>query len=260
MIRFLFVISTGRSGSHYLSEVFKHVAGCASFHEPWPTLNDAPMRAYLRGDPQPLRTLMPGKLAAMERERAGEPVYVETNHAFIKGFGWLLPEFIPESEMGVIVLRRGREALLDSLQRVHCSPFNVWGHRWIITPAADPGLVALPAGFSHPLARFYVYRTLETVLFRPLRVLSRGRYRKPAVVRRYERALLAWYLEQTEALTERYRARFPGVRMVETDLAELNDPAGLARLLEAFGLQALPSLAEQLGQRTNLKLEASRQP
>ncbi len=46
-VDYIFSINTGRSGSHYLSNIFNHVTGCCSFHEPYPYCRDKVMRKYL---------------------------------------------------------------------------------------------------------------------------------------------------------------------------------------------------------------------
>lgn len=252
MIRYIFSINTGRSGSHYLSEVFKHVEGCVSEHEPKPKMNAEAMQEYLAGRPRKLERLMQPKIEAIEAAR-GDQIYVETNHCYIKGFGWLMPKYIPQKRLGVIILRRDPAKIRQSFTRVLCSPFLKSGDNWIITPAAKQTLVPLPEGFSFPVMRFHAYRLLSRTLGRPgvVRRLSGGRMNLLPMVRRYERSLLDWYIAETDARAELYKRTFPNITYVEADLDELNTIEGVTAMLEPFGLRPKPSLAEVVGRATN---------
>ncbi|MCK0538742.1 hypothetical protein [Alcanivorax quisquiliarum] len=86
-IKYVFCIGTGRNGTNYLKQILSSTEGCVAEHEPAPRCNREPMRRFLNDDPGAMKKLMPRKLAQIATSRAGAKVYVETNHAFIKGFG-----------------------------------------------------------------------------------------------------------------------------------------------------------------------------
>jgi len=254
MTRYLFSVNPGRAGSHYLSELFRHADGCVSEHEPLPKLNGAPMRSFLAGDPRPLERLIPEKVAAIEKAR-GDRVYVETNHCFIKGFGWLLPRYLPESEIGVIVLRRDPNKVSASLSRLLCTPFLRLGDQWLITPQAQPHYTPLPAGFSLPRVRFYLYRAISRTVGRPgiIRRATRGRMQVLPPIKKYELALLNWYVAETYARWDAYQRRFPAVRSVDVNLEDLNAFDHVSGLFASFGLTPRPSIHQVIGHPTNLK-------
>jgi hypothetical protein len=260
VIRFIFCATTGRSGSHYLCELLKQVEGCRAEHEPEPVMNGYPMREYLRGNAAPLRALMPGKLAVMESSRGTSEVYAETNHCFIKGFGWLLPEYLEADSIGVIGLHRDPECVRRSLSRVLCSPFLPSGDQWIITPAAFPRQIELPAGFRFPLLRFHLYRWLSRTIARPgiVRRFSGGRSEALPFIHRYEQALLNWYIAETEARWRLYQKQYPAIRAVDVVLDDLNTVEGVRALLDAFELQPKRTLADVVGKRTNPKTRRRR--
>jgi hypothetical protein len=91
-VDYIFCITTGRSGSDYLSTLFGHVEDCAAFHEPDPQANGRAMRRFSLGDREPMQKVVEQKLAAIRELKGNRSVYVETNHCFIKGFGWLFAE------------------------------------------------------------------------------------------------------------------------------------------------------------------------
>ncbi|MCP4201140.1 MAG: hypothetical protein GY769_04320 [bacterium] len=255
MIRYIFSINPGRAGSHYLSLLLSEARGCVSMHEPEPVMNGCAMRRYLRGDEALLRSILPEKVAAIERSRGSSTVYAESNHCFIKGFGWLLPELLPREKMALVVLRRDREALKRSFQRILSSPFLRSGDDWIITPLARPRQVPLPLAFRPALIRFHVYRALARTVARPgvMAIMSRGRRKMPAFMRRYESALLDWYFDEVEARTRRYRESFPEIRMVEVDLRQLNTSTGARRLFRELDLEPEAGFETLVGRATNQK-------
>ena len=253
---YLFSVSTGRSGSKYLCNLLRHAEDCCSRHEPQPTMSGRPMYEYLRGNPEPLAELMPKKIRAIEAARGERRVYSETNHCFIKGFGWLIPKWLPQEEITVIVLRRNPAAIRDSLRRIGCSPFLPAGDQWIITPAAADHHVPLPEEFSFPMARFRLYRLLLRTVMRPgvSRLLTGGRRSAPPFIRRYEAALLDWYIAETDARWRAFEARFPGIQAVEVRLEELNQEAVVEALFDRLGLRPAKTLADVVGKSANLKL------
>ena len=256
-VRYIFSVSTGRAGSNYLCELFRHVEGCVAEHEPEPKLHADPMRAFLAGDAAPLEARMADKVASIERIRGDARVYVETNHTFIKGFGWLLPGRIPEDEIGVVVLHRDPAKIRASMHRVLCTPFLPAGDQWMITPLAKPHHVPLPREFSFPMLRFHAYRLASRTFARPgvVRRLTRGKRTVLPAIQRYEEALIDWYIAETAARWTAYKARFPRVTSFECDVESLNTAEGVAAMLAPFGLVAKPSIAGVLGQPTNTKPE-----
>jgi hypothetical protein len=259
--QFLFAISTGRSGSDYLKEIFRHVEGCRAEHEPAPTGNRRPMRLYARGRSEPMRRLAARKATAILADAADASTYVETNHCFIKGFGWFLPEHLGESRMGLIVLRRDPERIVESLRRIDCTPLTSFGRNWITTPDKRRPLVPPPTLLGSPRISYLLGRCgagLHRAMRSALRRSQTDRPLLPGWLDRYERACLRWYVAETLAEAAEFRRRFPGVRTYEVDLDELNTMAGVERMLAHFGLRGAASLGSVVGRPSNLKLHASR--
>ena len=93
-IRYLFCITPGRSGSDYLAGLLAHARNTVSVHEGVPVMNGRPMRRFNDGDDRELRALLPAKLRAIRRRARPGHVYCETNHSFVKGWGYLLPDAV----------------------------------------------------------------------------------------------------------------------------------------------------------------------
>jgi hypothetical protein len=257
----IFSINTGRSGSHYLSCLFQHVERCRAFHEATPIGNGRPMREFLRGRQASMRALTVAKLERIRRETAPDEVYVESNHTFIKGFGWLLPDYIPQTQMGVIVLHRNREEIAQSYYRIGCSPLRRRGRRWLMLPSVRCPLLSPPTHIISASATYgvmcFVHR-MHRRADRVCRSLGRGQVPPPAFLARYEMDALRWYVDETEARARRYREQFPDVSYFDVDVSELNTYEGVQRMLSHFNLIARPSIVSLLGNPTNLKQRSAR--
>lgn len=224
-IRYLFCVTPGRSGSDYLAGLLAHARNAVSVHEGVPVMNGRPMRRFNDGDDRDLLALMPAKLRAIRRRARPGHVYCETNHSFVKGWGYLLPDaFVPQDQIGVVVLRRDPEKVAYSLLRLHDVPGRTeWGRTWYLTPGA-------------------------------------ARDRTPAPDRPTPHDLCRWYVREIELRADDYRRRFPGVTYFDCDLDELNRPAGVRRLFAAFGLEPGPGLDRAVGRPVNPRDEWPRRP
>jgi hypothetical protein len=188
-----------------------------------------------------------------------DAVYAEANHCFIKGFGWLLPEYIPEEEIGVIVLRRDPDAVARSFYRIGVNAFNNGGRGWLIHANARQRLVPLPP-IPFLTARYYYYRLLHRAYYfakaRPrltLRVCEgRDEPRTPADL---NIRLLRWYVDEVYALTDRYKQTFPRIRYFEATTEQLNNLSRVQDLFAFFGFKPKDSLAGVVGVPINTKAE-----
>lgn len=80
---YIFVACTGRSGSLSMTEIFKAVDGCASFHEPPPKMLSIP-RYDSNKDIYHDRQFKKLKRVYVKRAAIGSRYYFESNHLFIK--------------------------------------------------------------------------------------------------------------------------------------------------------------------------------
>jgi hypothetical protein len=261
MIRYIFSANPGRAGSGYLSVLLKHAINVVAFHEPEPIMNRLPMIEFLNGRPRLMEALMPEKLASIRRTlTAPHDVYAETNHAFIRGFGWLLPNIIPHDEIGVILLRRDRDQVARSMYRIGVNAFNNGGRGWLIHANVKRKHVPLPDDIPFLLPRYYYYRLLHRLYYfakaRPR--LTHGVAESRAEPRTpYEMniKLLRWYVDEVYALAEQHRKTFPAIRYYEVHTEELNDPSKVVDMFRYFGLEPKASLGSVVGTPVNTKPE-----
>ena len=112
-IKYIFCISTGRSGTAYLSKLLGQLDNCSAYHEQKPVLHNEIMRDYLDGNEVTLKKEFTKKLEYIRQNR--NAIYADTSHIFIKSFGWELPNHIPQNEIGVVILKRNKEKVVRAL-------------------------------------------------------------------------------------------------------------------------------------------------
>lgn len=252
---YIFSINTGRAGSNYLANIFDHVSGCRSFHEPDPMCNGEAMQRYGRGHTEPMRELAEQKVRAIRELKGDSRVYVETNHCFIKGFGWFVPQHLPDDRIGVVILKREKSKVAESLLRIGCSPLDARGRVWVSTPEMKAPLVKPPKRGGSPRATYLFARGTKVLLRRTgvLKSDATGRGIYPRWLLDYEMDCLKWYVEETDARAELFRQTYPRIRYYETSVEELNSIESVRQMLAHFGLSEKESLTSVVGQPTNLK-------
>jgi hypothetical protein len=225
-IKYIFCINSGRSGSDYLTELLSHAENTVSIHEGFPIMNGSPMQKFNAGDDRELQKLMPLKMREIHKKsKNGRKIYCETNHSFIKGWGYLLPDkYISQEEIGVIILRRDVDKTAYSLLRIHDVPgSSEWTRTWLLTPNADRNLSKPPNHAST-----------------------------------YD--LCKWYVEETYLRAEEYKKVFPRIRYVECDLEQLNKYDFVLEMFASFGLVPIPILQYVVGRVVNVKNEWPKLP
>lgn len=253
---YIFSINTGRSGSDYLKTLFEHVAGCQAFHEPRPVGNGKAMRRYARGHTGAMKAVAQQKAEIVRNVKRHSRLYVETNHCFIKGFGWFIPELLGEEKIGVIILKRDEPEIVTSMLRINCSPLVPYGRQWITTPDKSNPLVTPPRLLFSARTTYLIARIVK-FLFRGTRFLARHVFRTrihdPRWLTDYELECVRWYVRETAAQAEAFKRRFPRIKCYEVDIDDLNSLEHVRAMLAHFGCEAKESLSEAVGNPTNLK-------
>lgn len=250
-IDYIFCITTGRSGSEYLKTLFSLVSGCQAFHEADPVGNGDTMRRYLDGDPEPIRSLVQQKVELIKQIKRQCRIYVETNHCFIKGFGWFIPQYLPEDRIGVIVLSRTPSEIAESTLGIGCSPLTPFGRDWIITPSIKNPLIRPPKRLFSPRTSYSLFRFLKW-LCRGER-FNRAGSRILDWLTIYELECLKWYVDETAAQARAFQKRFKRIKYYEVNIENLNTLDEVNKMFDYFGCTAKESLISVIGKPTNLK-------
>jgi hypothetical protein len=138
--RYIFCVSPGRSGTHYLQQVFSCAKGVCAVHEPE---HQFPEYAHLKPHLWDLRNT-PLASTASERRHAklaqvngilastGAGIYAETNPLFSTLWHDVLLDALSDCDLTVIILRRNASAVLKSLLDLGWFQGRD-GDRWMVT-------------------------------------------------------------------------------------------------------------------------------
>lgn len=221
-IRLILMVTSGRSGTRYLSNLLGAVPGVWAAHEPTPNFAEA-MRPAQRDRAAARRFWEFEKLPAIRN--CGQPVYVETSHLACKGF---IEPLIQHGQVpDLILLRRSPYLVATSYWSLDAIPGRTaLGERFLLQPD-DPGVLPLEGWQELP-----------------------------------DWALCFWYCREIERRMEVYGrlVRERGGRVLETSLRALQSEPG-ARELLAFldadeALLGDPEFMRRQSEPVNQKLEA----
>ena len=256
-INYLFCINTGRAGSHYLSKIFSHVDYAVSTHEMHPIGHSTPMINFLKGKPKSMEALAKIRLKNITSLAMSGRAYLETNHMFIKGYGWYFAKNLPAQEIGVIILTRDKDKVVDSLCRVGGTPLNYIGRHWYFTPnikdpiCPPPRFWRLPPRLSYKL--IFGMSTIAKQLNKIYNRTGIKLFKYADFFHRYNRESAAWYYDETYALGEKFKSTHPNIRYYEVNLDDLNNPEKVNQIMDYFGLSLRKTITDVIGVPSNLK-------
>jgi len=193
------------------------------------------------------------KVEAIEALKRDCELYFESNHCFIKGFGWFVPRWIPEERIGVIILKRRKSEIVESHIRTNTSPLTPFGRKWISTPDMENTLVAPPTtriGYRYAC----VVKSLWNYGRRHVANYLKKEIQDPKWLTRYEMKCLNWYVDETQAKAEAFKQEFPNIKYYEVDIADLNSMESVQKMLSYFGQESEASLKQVVGVPANLKV------
>ncbi len=196
--RLIFTVTTGRSGTAYLTAVFGYMKGVHAFHEPAPEYVSC--LRQVQSQPELARQfLLEEKLPAIAADTA--KIYVETSHLFCKGFVEPLLELdiVPD----LVIHRRPIRDISLSLYKMGTIP-----------------------GRTSKALRFYLIPEDKSVL--PLNNWQEL----------HDYQLCYWYCLEIERRARHYKELFRnrGGRVTETTLSGLKTAAGLKQLMKDLNL------------------------
>ena len=227
---FVFVASTGRSGTQTLQRLFDALPGCVALHEPYPIMNGAVLRAFNDGDDAAARRVFRrSKLPLIYLAARGRRWYAETNHLFVKSFAAAAVDALGP-RMQVVHLTREPEAVAASCLHRGYVPGTPEGDDWWIAPRASRNHIRL----NDELA-------------------ASGRFPHP-----YFRCL--WYCYELEARTREFAANYPQVPIHRMHTEQLGHVAEVRRLFDALGMPFTAAVAARVGTRANASLQRPRLP
>lgn len=145
---YIFVATTGRSGSASLTKIFSGVKEAVSLHEPYPIVfcDDFEKDSKNSG----MLSLSDRKIINIKRAAIGKKIYIETNHLFIKTFYKYVISSLPANKIKIIHLVRDTEMVASSFYRIGSIPGKPRnGNDYLLDPAAKNNEIVLPELFDN---------------------------------------------------------------------------------------------------------------
>jgi hypothetical protein len=230
--RYIFSINSGRSGSEYLAKLLDTAGNASAYHEPWPDGAGRYVTRFPATHPSPAQLLLYPpmylrkywkKIRTIRRTARHLPkgdVYIETNHMFILSFYDVVMRHL--EPVDVILMRRYLPAAVRSfIQLDHYTPQCPYTKWWFTSPNS-------PSRAAQPLDRDENLSQVEQII---------------------------GYLIDIEARAQRFKRRFPHVKVVETHIGELNDPARVQQIFAELDLEVTPETLALAGRVINDKPE-----
>ncbi|MBC2716520.1 MAG: hypothetical protein HF978_14540 [Desulfobacteraceae bacterium] len=151
--RYIFCISSGRSGTGYLAKLTGTAENVRAFHEADPTMSGSYLRMidhFAYSETADQRTIKVKKINQIIESFKRKPwflsksnmIYVETNHMFIKTFHDVVCKYFKNVEV-IILRRRIAETLKSFIQLNYFTPYNPVSFEWMSSPNAITA--AIPA-------------------------------------------------------------------------------------------------------------------
>ena len=140
---FIYTVTTGRSGSNFIKEVFACLPDTVSLHEPKPRY-DRIMRAVQTHPHVARQFLIEKKLPSIEKVLGSKTNYFETSHLFAKGFleHWLNIEDLPVPNL--ICLNRSHRDVSLSFTRLNSIPGrSINGLTYLLSPLDPNNLTSI---------------------------------------------------------------------------------------------------------------------
>jgi len=222
---YIFVATTGRSGTASLEKILAAVNGCITFHEVYPKMNEEVMAAYNNNNPElAMKMYNFVKSINIKRASVGHRYYAETNHTFIKSFIDFAIDDL-QDRLRIIHLIRNPVDVATSMINLGHQPGTAMGNRWYIDIHAAKNIILLGdvlenhKEFSHPF-----YRAL-------------------------------WYWYEIESRVQYWKNRATPARFFELLTDDLNDKNKLFKFLDDMNIAYDPDrIARVATTRANRKL------
>jgi hypothetical protein len=213
---FIFVATTGRSGTLTLVDIFRQLDGCVALHEPYPAMHDNVLEAAANGNYKFVEQFYKvRKSVNVRRSAVGASHYIEANHLFIKTFIQYAAEDFG-SKLKVIHLVRNPTQVANSIYSLQDEPGTIEGNRWWLDYRAPTNLISIvdslddDSEFSHP----------------------------------YYKAL--WYWFETEARIAKWKAKLTHVPFVFFKTEDFSNELLLTKLLEDLDIEAPPGFIQNM--------------
>jgi hypothetical protein len=218
---FVFVASTGRSGTATLAEILSMLPESYVEHEGYPDMGGAVNLAYNRGDDRLMRQcLLQRKLPRIHWRARHARLFAETNHMFLQSYGFELAKYLSD-RMHLIHLVRDPHAVVCSMLGRRDIPGTPRGDKWTLVLNSPRNVLAMEHLFTQPPFDHDYYK-------------------------------VRWFTWEIQARLALFRQQYACVPVVNILTEDMNDKVTMVRKLGELGVSVDESaVAEKIGERAN---------
>jgi len=213
---FIFIATTGRSGTLTLVDIINKLDQCIALHEPYPAMHDNILNAAANGHHQLVKDFYDiRKSVNIRRSAVGAEHYLESNHLFIKTFAPYAAEDFG-SRLKVIHLVRDPTKVANSIYALQDQPGTVEGNRWWLDHHASTNIISIPEILD-----------------------NHEEFKRP-----YYKAL--WYWFETELRISVWKEKLPSVPFIFFMTEDFNNEPKLSELFEKLEISTPPGFIKDV--------------
>ncbi|WP_157976437.1 sulfotransferase domain-containing protein [Parahaliea mediterranea] len=204
--QWVFVATTGRSGTLTLVDLFSQVPHCVALHEPYPVMHDHLLHSASYRDTASVEQFYRKRKAInIRRSAVGAKTYLEANHLFIKSFGDQAASDFGD-RLRVIHLIRDPASVAHSIYQLQDQPGTIEGNRWWLDYKAPTNLIPLADELeNHPNYSHPYYKGL-------------------------------WYWFEIEARVQHWRERWPSLPVITFHTEDFSSHQAVRRLFAGLNI------------------------
>ena len=201
---YVFVATTGRSGTNSLCNLFSASPKVISLHEPCPVMFSD--NSDFTDKEQLALSSSKRKLLSILSYAANNKVYIEASHLFIKNFSNIVLSFLPKGKLRFVHLKRAPIEVAESFYQIGSIPGKTArGIRYLLDPKKCDNLLKVPELFTDTSYSHDFYKCL-------------------------------WYWYEIEKRVEKLKKSNPEILWMNITTESLNDRNTLVDLVRFVGL------------------------
>jgi len=198
---YIFVISTGRSGTGTLFEIFNTIEDTVAYHEPKPIMNDTLMIDNNNNNSTKAKEIffkVKSNIIQYDNIFKKNKNYMESNHMFIKSFHEFAYDLY-KNKLKVIYLHRNPILVAKSFYEIGSIPGTNKGNKWLLDYKAKNNLLQLKNELENDYKHDY-YKCL-------------------------------WYCYEIEKRANKFQKEHSDLKFIKIDTEELNNAKTVENLL-----------------------------
>lgn len=219
---YVFIATTGRSGSLSLRKIFSGVKDCVSLHEPYPVMLNSDIERSRMGND--LISIYDKKLVYIKRAAINKRFYVESNHLLVKNFFHTIADKLPCSKIKIIHLVRDPVKVASSFYMINTIPGKTKnGKLYLIDPSNNNNEIQLS-------------ELLE----------ENGEYS-------HDFYKCLWYWYEVEARINKLKSLYKKIDWFTIKTESLNDICIVTEMMKFVGIPMTDDILALVGSKLNLK-------